>query len=93
MGMRGGMDAKHSEKPADLAPGRARLTPRWMTAPDSSGTPWHDLAQGKVTVCYFVSTSHMTRDYPCDPDTKLGGSKPVPQQRQHQARAQARKKQ
>ena len=55
-----GINAKHSEKPADLAPGRARLTPRWMTAPDSSGTPWHDLAQGKVTVCYFVLTSHTT---------------------------------
>ena len=65
-------------RPGDLAPGRARLTPRWMTAPDSSGTPWHDLAQGKVTVCYFVSTSHMTRDYPCDPDTKLGGRQTCP---------------
>ena len=59
------MDAKHSEKGGggDLAPGRARLTPRWMTAPDNSGTPWHDLLQGKVTLFYFVLT--------CDQDMKL----------------------
>ena len=54
--MTDGIDAKHSENPGDLAAGRARLTPRWMTAPDNSGTPCHHLAQGKVTVCYFVLT-------------------------------------
>ena len=56
MGMTGGIHAKDSENPDDLAPGRALLTPRWMTAPDNSGTPCTNFAQGKVNVGYFVLT-------------------------------------
>ena len=59
--MTGGIHSKREQ--VDLDPGRARLPPRWMTEPDSSQIPWHDLLQGKMTVGYFVFAYHMKGNY------------------------------
>ena len=68
--MTGGIHAKHSKNPGDLAAGRARLTPRWMTAPDNSGTPCHDLAQRKSDCLLFCRDTYMTIRLSLKPESR-----------------------